>query len=192
MTEREERELIELCIEDNRNAQEKLYRLHADKMFSVCLYYAENRDEACDFLQEGFLMVFRKLEKFNFQGSFEGWIRRVIVNTALGHLRKKKRYREIIDEYEVNEASLVDLDVEIDSVPFQKVISLVNELPAKCSIVLKLFAIEGYTHPEIAEIMDISVGTSKSQLNRARTLLKESSIYMGASESLPAAFTSFL
>lgn len=174
MGEKEEQELIALCLEDNRQAQEKLYRFFADKMFTVCLYYADDRDEACDFLQEGFLTVFRKLDKYNFEGSFEGWIRRIIVNTALGNIRKKKRYNEVIDEYKLNEDYASNHDVDFESIPFKKVISLVNDLPAKCSIVIKLFAIEGYTHNEISEIMGISVGTSKSQLNRARSLLKES------------------
>lgn len=172
MKENDEKELITRCLRNERTAQEKLYRRFADKMFSVCLYYAEDRDEACDFLQEGFLTVFRKLDQFNFEGSLEGWIRRIIVNTALSHLRKKKRYNEMVEEYEINVEQVSDTDVNLETIPFKKVITLVNQLPVKSALVLKLFAIEGYTHYEIAEIMGISVGTSKSQLNRARTLLK--------------------
>jgi RNA polymerase sigma-70 factor (ECF subfamily) len=166
-----ERDLISRCIADERAAQEQLYRLHSDKMYSVCMYYAENRDEASDFLQEGYITVFSKLHLFKFQGSLEGWIRRVIVNTALGHIRKKRRFVDMFDSVE----QLPDLSeetVEVEEVPTARIISLVNNLPTKAGLVIKLFAIEGYSHQEIAEILNITVGTSKSQLSRARTLLK--------------------
>lgn len=173
MGENEERELIGKCLQNDRSAQEKLYGMHCDKMYSVCMYYAVDRDEASDFLQEGYIKVFGKLHTYNFQGSFEGWIRRIVVNTALGHLRKKKN---LVDNYESVEqlpdlAENVDLDIE--ELPTAKVVGMVNELPKKASLVLKLFAIEGYTHQEISEILEITVGTSKSQLNRARFLLKK-------------------
>ena len=135
------------------------------------MYYAESRAEAADFLQDGFITVFGKLHLFKFQGSLEGWVRRIIVNTALSALRKKKRFNEMLDEVENMQDFSVETD-EIEHVPSAKVIDIVNQLPGKAAIVLKLFAIEGFTHKEIAEIMDISVGTSKSQLNRARALLK--------------------
>lgn len=167
------RELIGRCLENDRAAQEELYRMHADKMFAVCMYYAGDRDEAADFLQDGYIKVFRKLNTYNFQGSFEGWIRRIIVNTALGHIRKKKHLK--ISETAVeNLPEMVEVEeAELELIPKAKVIEMVNDLPEKASLVLKLFAIEGYTHPEIAEILGITIGTSKSQLNRARTLLKE-------------------
>ncbi len=174
MSSEEEKEIILNCLKNDRSSQEKLYRAHADKMYNVCLYYADDRHEARDFLQEGFLTVFRKLDQYKFDGSFEGWVRKVIVTTALGQLRKKKRYNEVVEDYRLSEIEN-DFEIEdLDTIPVKKVITMVNDLPGKCSIVLKLFAIEGYTHPEIAEIMGISIGTSKSQLNRARLLLKKS------------------
>lgn len=169
----DERALIEGCLNEDRESQEQLYRLFADKMFSVCLYYAEDRDEACDFLQDGYLTVFRKLDQYNFSGSLEGWIRRIIVNTALSHLRRKKKFNAIIEEVKYEEEYEQMDEVEMEQIPVKKIISMVNSLPGKCALVLKLYALEGYTHVEIAEIMDITVGTSKSQLNRARTLLKK-------------------
>lgn len=172
MAELNEEEILAGCLRGDRYSQEILYRRHADKMFSVCLYYADDRDEACDFLQEGFITVFTKLEQYSGNGSLEGWIRRVIVNTAIGHLRKKKRLFESVDDLQLADED-VDYFNEEAQVPFKKVVELVNQLPEKASLVLKLFAIEGYSHQEIAEQLGITVGTSKSQLNRARFLLKE-------------------
>ncbi|XOV67545.1 MAG: RNA polymerase sigma factor [Fluviicola sp.] len=155
-----------------REAQEALYRKFADKMFSVCKYYTDDRDEACDFLQDGFITVFRKLDRYNYDGSLEGWIRKIIVNTALQAIRKKKVYREHFDLIKIEQEDLhSEVDHDHDFNP-KEIIQWVNELPQKAGLILKLYAIEGYTHNEIAEILDVSVGTSKSQLNRARTLLK--------------------
>jgi RNA polymerase sigma-70 factor (ECF subfamily) len=141
-------------------------------MFKVCKYYAEDRDEACDFLQEGFITVFRKLEKYQATGSLEGWIRRIIVNAALQAIRKKKTFQEHYDLIRIEQEELHAEEEHDFSVNPQQVISWVNELPKKAGLILKLYAIEGYTHNEIAEILNVSVGTSKSQLNRARALLK--------------------
>ncbi|MBL4862817.1 MAG: sigma-70 family RNA polymerase sigma factor [Crocinitomicaceae bacterium] len=141
-------------------------------MFAVCKYYTEDRDEACDFLQEGFITVFRKLDKFNYDGSLEGWVRKIIVNTALQQIRKNKRFEEHYELIKIEQEDLIsddNLDTDVSS---GEIIRLVNELPKKAGIILKLYAIEGYTHAEIADILDVSIGTSKSQLNRARTLLK--------------------
>ena len=171
MTEEEEKILITRCLNSERSAQELLYKTYCNKMYTVCTYYAENRDEAADFLQEGFITVFGKLHMFKFKGSLEGWIRRIVVNTALTALRKKKRMLVVSDEFD-QIADFSEEEVEIQTVSKTKVIHLVNNLPSKAGLVLKLFAIEGYSHQEISEILDISVGTSKSQLSRARKLLK--------------------
>lgn len=155
-----------------REAQETLYRRFADKMFAVCKYYTDDRDEACDFLQEGFITVFRKLDRFKAQGSLEGWIRRIIVNTALQAIRKKKVYHEHYDLIKIEQEELYSAEEFNSEVNPKEIIQWVNELPKKAGLIMKLYAIEGFTHPEIAEMLDVSVGTSKSQLNRARTLLK--------------------
>ncbi len=148
-----------------------LYRKFADKMYNVSLTYTHDEDEACDILQEGFIKVFRNLQTFQSQGSLEGWIRKIIVNTALEFYRKKKREQENLDNYEI--FAETNIDGILDKINSEDIIKLVNQLPAKAAMVLKLFAIEGYNHKEIAEIMEISEGTSKSQLNRARFLFKE-------------------
>lgn len=163
--------LIEHCLKDERPYQEELYRRYADKMYSIALTYAVDEQEGCDILQESFIKVFRNLKKYNFDGSFEGWIRRIVVNTALEFCRKRKRYAEVI------------ADSKYDSIDYQSnvlndfrvadIIRLVNELPIKAGLVLKLYAIEGFSHKEIAEELGISLGTSKSQLNRARAMLAE-------------------
>lgn len=141
-------------------------------MFAVCKYYTDDRDEACDFLQDGFITVFRKLDRYKFDGSLEGWIRKVIVNTALQTLRRKKVFEMHFDLIKIEEEELQNVE-ETDYEPnHEEIIGWVNELPKKAGLIMKLYAIEGYTHPEISEILDISVGTSKSQLNRARALLK--------------------
>ena len=141
-------------------------------MFAVCKYYTEDKDEACDFLQEGFITVFRKLDKFKFDGSLEGWVRKIIVNTALQQIRKDKKFEEHYDLIKIEQEDLVVEESLDTNVSPGEIIKLVNELPKKAAAILKLYAIEGYTHAEIADILDVSIGTSKSQLNRARTLLK--------------------
>lgn len=171
MTEEQERILITRCLNEDRSAQEEFYKTHCDKMYTVCTYYADTRDEAADYLQEGFITVFSKLHTFKFQGSLEGWVRRIIVNTALSALRKKKRLLEVSDEFE-QIADFSEELIEVPTVSKTKVIELVNNLPLKAGLVLKLYAIEGYSHQEIAEILEINIGTSKSQLSRARKLLK--------------------
>ena len=173
MSDEQYRSLVERCLENDRSAQYEFYQLHSDKMYSICMYYAKDRQEASDFLQEGYLKVFKKLHTFTFSGSLEGWIRRIIVNTALSHIRKKRK--TLFNDMPIEEIpDVADVkDEEIEILPSAKVIEMVDELPEKSALVLKLFAIEGYTHHEIAELMDITVGTSKSQLSRARTLLKQ-------------------
>lgn len=140
-------------------------------MFNVSLTYTDDEDEACDILQEGFIKVFRNIHSFKLDGSFEGWVRRIIVNTALEFYRKKKRQKEVLEVYE----NFIEpkIDGILEKINMDYLIGLVNQLPSKAQMVLKLYAIEGYSHKEIAEQMEITEGTSKSQLNRARFLLKE-------------------
>ena len=166
-----EAELVRRCIANERQYQELLYRKYADHMYNVCLSYNDDEDAACDILQEGFIKVFRKLEQFNFESSLKGWVRRIIVNTALDHYRKQKRHEEKLEFY-TQVAVSQNLGTVLDQINAQDLIALVNELPSRAAIVLKLYAIEGYNHKEIAKKLDITEGTSKSQLHRARTLLK--------------------
>lgn len=168
-----EKELIERCIAEERKFQEILYRKHADKMYGIALTYSNDQDDACDILQDSFIRVFRNLDKFKFEGPLEAWIRKIVVNTSLQLYKKQKREKEVYEDFgHTVQKSVVDGILEkINAADMMK---MVNKLPEKAALVLKLFSIEGYGHQEIAELMGISVGTSKSQLNRARFLLKES------------------
>ncbi len=171
----EDQELVKGCLEDDRTAQEKLYRKYAPQMYAVCLNYASDRDQAMDFLQDGFIEVFRKINNYRAEGALGGWIRRLIIYKTIDALRKEKRYQEIIRLAE-QEQEVIPEEFELPNIKngTQRIRELVDELPGKAALVLKLYVLEGLTHQEIAEYLEISVGTSKSQLNRARTLLKAS------------------
>lgn len=163
--------LIEGCIKNNRDAQYKLYRLLSAKMFSVCLRYAKDREAAEDILQEGFVKVYNNIEKFRKEGSFEGWVRRIMVNTAVEYYRKNvKMYPVVSLEERVVE---VDYDTIGDDLEVADIMKLIDQLSHGYRTVFNLYAIEGYSHKEIAETLQISEGTSKSQLARARYLLMD-------------------
>lgn len=166
-----DQELVQYCLQNKRAYQEILYRRFADRMYNVALYYATEEGEAADILQEGFIQVFRKLKDYRYNGSLEGWIRKIVVRKALDFYRKKKRKEEVLEAH--GSALHQKIDDVLEKFKADELIRLVNSLPTKAAMVLKLYAIEGYAHKEIAEIMAISEGTSKSQLNRARALLKE-------------------
>jgi len=139
-------------------------------MFGLCLQYANNYDDACDILQDGFIKVFRKMDQFTGKGSFDGWIRRIMINTAL------ERYRSHLHLYPLTENTVIKDELVYDEV-FEKIsadelVKLVQRLPPRYRMVFNMYAIEGYTHKEIAETMGITVGTSKSNLSRARDILK--------------------
>jgi RNA polymerase sigma factor (sigma-70 family) len=166
-----EKELVEMALKGSRLHQEKLYRLYADDMYNVCLMYTNSEEDACDVLQDAYIRVFRYLKSFKFDSSLKTWIRRIIVNTAINHYRKQKRERDM--SLPLTENTDVMIDDVLQAMNAKDIVKLVNQLPTKAKMVLKLYAIEGYKHKEISDMMDISVGTSKSQLNRAKALLKE-------------------
>ena len=155
--------IIQGCLKGDRKSQERLYMLFAKRMFGLCLQYADNYDDASDIMQEGFIKVFSKLEQYKGKGSFEGWMRRIMINTAL------ERYRSHVHMY-----PLTDRVVKQDEMSYEEVlekltaadlIKLVQELPPRYRMVFNLYAIEGYSHKEIAEMMGITTGTSKSNLS---------------------------
>jgi len=167
---RDETSLIQACIKQNRAAQQKLYELHAPKMLGVCFRYASSREEAEDMLQEGFIRVFQKLDTFRFQGSFEGWLRRIIVNTAINIIRQYQnlKYECDIDSAQYTPAASGDV---IASMYTKEVIDMVRDLPNGYRTVLNLYAIEGYSHKEIADMLGINESSSRSQYTRAKALL---------------------
>jgi RNA polymerase sigma-70 factor (ECF subfamily) len=151
--------------------QYELYKHFAPKMFGVCLRYAGNSDEAEDVLQEGFIKIFKKIDSFRNEGSFEGWIRRIFVNTAIEHFRRKTYLQPITEKEEVS-VEATHLSV-LDSLAEKDIINLVQQLSPGYRTVFNMYVVEGYTHKQIGDILGISEGTSKSQLSRAKIILQD-------------------
>lgn len=162
-------QLINDCKQENRTAQENLYRLLSPKIFAVCLKYSRSYEEAQDNLQEGFLLIFEKIDKFQFKGSFEGWAKRVVINYILQQYRSKGVFEIVSENLPDNE--IVELDEENVSMDF--LTKIIQELPDRYRLVFNLYVIDDFSHKEIAELLSISVGTSKSNLARAKAILKE-------------------
>ena len=151
--------------------QEHLYKRFASKMYGVCLRYVANTDDANDILQEGFIKVYKNLDKFRREGSFEGWVRRIFVNTAIEQFRKKVKLYNVD---EVQENTIEDKELTaLDLLATKDIINIVNELSPGYKAVFNLHVIEGFSHKEIAEVLGITEGTSKSQLARAKGVLKK-------------------
>lgn len=161
-------QLINGCKKNDIKAQELLYRQYSPKMFSVCLKYSRNYAEAQDHLQDAFLLIFEKIHLFEFRGSFDGWIKRVVVNHVLQQYRNKS-FLSVIDEDVAEE-----VEVEInDEVSMEFLMKIIQELPDRYRLVFNLNVFENYSHQEIADALGITVGTSKSNLARAKMTLKE-------------------
>jgi RNA polymerase sigma factor (sigma-70 family) len=168
----EDLELLRGCLENDRRQQKQLYKKYFKAMFQICLSYSGDRVEAKDILQEAFIKVFTNLEKFNTENSLEGWIRRIVTNTAIDYFRKRKRlvfqdeFPDEPDEEERGSFTFQDLTTDI-------ILYYVKQLPDGARVVFNLFAVEGLPHKEIADRLGIAEGTSKSQYKRARNLLKK-------------------
>lgn len=167
-----EQELIERCIADERSYQELLYRKYATDMYKVALMYANNSADAADILQESFIKVFKSIHKFRFEGSLRGWIRRIVVHTAINAYNKRQRDLKVVVPMTENGEFDAPIDSIVGELEANDIIKLVNSLPQKAQQVLKLYAIEGYKHKEIAKLMGITEGTSKSQFSRAKKMLQ--------------------
>jgi len=164
--------IIEGCLNGNPKAQRALYEKYKVSMFRLCLRYANDRMEAEDILQEGFINVFRDLRQFNSSGALGGWIRRVIVNVALQHIRKKKRlFPTVALDYAMSETR--DVNAVLAQLNAEALTTMIQKLPPGYRAVFNMYAVEGYNHKEIAEQMEISVGTSKSQLSKAKAMLRQ-------------------
>lgn len=162
--------LIKNCINQDAQAQGQLYKQYASKLFSLCLKYSKNYAEAEDNLHDAFITVFSKIEQYNNKGSFEGWLKRIAINTSL------QRYREDVGVYDIiNEGNIEDVSVDIDddNVSIDFLLKIIQELPDRYRLVFNLYVLDGYSHVEISELINISTGTSKSNLARARLILKE-------------------
>lgn len=163
------RNILERCCESDRKAQQALYTIYAPTMYGICLRYYPNADIARDILQDGFVKVFENMASFRFEGSFEGWMRKIMVNTALEYHRRKTdgKVVEINGEYfGYEELDYLDAD-------YNTLLAIVAELPQQYRLVFNLYAIEGYSHAEIGSMLNISESTSKSNYSRARAILRE-------------------
>ncbi|GAB4253394.1 MAG: sigma-70 family RNA polymerase sigma factor [Vicingaceae bacterium] len=165
-------EIIEGCKQNNPKAQKKLFDAYSRKMMGVCLRYSKNEDDAQDVLQLGFIKVFEKIEMFNYSGSLEGWIRRIMINTALDFLRKNKYHDQNIEMDKVEYQLHYQQDM-MSKFSHQELLKLIQQLPTGFRTVFNLYAIEGYSHKEIGEMLGISENTSKSQYSRAKVHLQK-------------------
>ncbi|MEJ7737074.1 MAG: sigma-70 family RNA polymerase sigma factor [Chitinophagaceae bacterium] len=166
-----ETDLIRGCLGGDARMQEELYHRFAPKMYAVCLRYSNNTDDAQDLLQEGFIKIFKNLDRFRAEGSFEGWIRRVFVNTSIEHYRRKVN---LFSTSEREETMIEDGSWNaLDKLAEKDIIELVQELSPGYRTVFNMYVIEGYSHKEIGTLLNISDGTSKSQLARAKGILQK-------------------
>jgi RNA polymerase sigma factor (sigma-70 family) len=162
-------ELIIQCKKQDAKAQGELYKRYSGILFSICLRYSPNYVEAEDSLQDSFLTIFKKVDQFKGKGSFEGWIKRITVNTVLQKYRKKRVF-DIAREDQI--ADEIDVEVEDDGIPLDFLLKIIQELPDRYRLVFTMYVMDDYAHKEIAEMLGISDGTSKSNLARARMILK--------------------
>lgn len=168
----ENTKLVQSFLSGNPKSQKLFFERFTPTMFVICLRYMGNEDDAQDALQDGFIKVFLKLPDFKNEGSLEGWVRRIFVNTCLDNIRKKQKTKSNIEISEVTN-SVGFLDVELQNLELQELMSLIQSMPKGYKRVFSMFVIEGYSHKQIAEELGINENTSKSQFLRARSFLRE-------------------
>ncbi|MCB0760624.1 MAG: RNA polymerase sigma factor [Flavobacteriales bacterium] len=166
------REIIEGCKRKDRRYQDELYRKYSAMLFGLCLRYTKSREEAEDVLQEGLVKIYKSIGSYSMSNSFEGWMRRIVINTAITHYRKnlKHAYHEDITEMSHNSVSTPD-DFS-NEFSREELLNVINKLPDGYRIVFNMYVVEGYKHKEISEILGIDINTSKSQLSRAKKYLQ--------------------
>lgn len=164
--------MIQGCRENLASAQEAVYARYSPTMLGVCYRYAKNREDAEDMLQEGFIKVFSQIHQFKAEGSFEGWIRTIVVHTCINHLKKNKKFSESVSLVHAHGLKVQGYNIP-SILAAKQVVECIRLLPLGYRTVLNLYAIEGYSHKEIGNILDIEESTSRSQYTRARALLEE-------------------
>jgi len=162
-------QLINDCKKGNTKAQEQIYRILSPKLFAICLKYSRSYEEAQDNLQEGFLLLFSKIEQYKFKGSFEGWCKRIIINYILQQYRSQGIF-EIISEKTPDSETI---EIEEETISLEFLTQIIQELPDRYRLVFNLYVMDDYSHKEIAEMLSINIGTSKSNLARAKAILKQ-------------------
>lgn len=166
-------ELVKACIQNSQTAQVQLFKRFSRKMMGLCLRYADDSLEARDILQDGFIKVFNSLQTFQYAGSLEGWIRRIMVNTALDNYRRNRKRKYAVELDSEDAMELKEENAIAEEMTGEYLLRLVKALPEGYRLVFNMFAIEGYSHQEIADQLGISVNTSKSQYARARAYLQK-------------------
>ena len=164
--------MVQGCLDNVATAQEALYNQFSPRMLGVCYRFARNREDAEDMLQEGFIKVFSQIHQFTWQGAFEGWIRRIIVHTCINVLKKNKKFSDSVDLFHASSLYLNENNIP-SILQAKQVVECIRLLPIGYKTVLNLYAIEGYSHKEIASILDIEESTSRSQYTRAKSMLEE-------------------
>jgi len=163
------KQLIHKCKRRDIKAQSEIYHLFAGKMFALCLKYSKNKQGAEDNLQDAFITIFDKIDQYKFKGSFEGWMKRIVINTALQTYRQKN----VLNLIEDNLPDEVELEINEEDVSLDFLLNIIQELPERYRMVFNLYVLDGYSHKEISNLLGIAEGTSKSNLSRARLILKE-------------------
>ena len=166
-----EEEIIKGCLKGDKIAQKALYDKYSAKLFGVCLRYLKNIDEAEDALQDGFIRIYGNIDTYNFKGSFDGWIRRIIVNATINYHNYNLKHRFHVDYSEI-ENSEIETNLTNDVYSAEALLSLIRSLPEGYKQIFNLYEIDGYSHKEIAKMLGISINTSKSQLMKAKNMLK--------------------
>jgi RNA polymerase sigma factor (sigma-70 family) len=161
--------LIKKCKNRDVKSQSEIYHLFAGKLFALCLKYSKTREEAEDNLQEAFITIFKKIDQFKSKGSFEGWMKRIVINTALQTYRQKN----ILNLVEENYPEEVEIEINEEDISLEFLLKIIQELPERYRMVFNLYVLDGYSHKEISCLLGIAEGTSKSNLSRARLILKE-------------------
>jgi len=162
-------ELIDKCKKGDRKAQEQLYRQYSNILFGICLKYSRNKTEAEDSLHDSFMTIYEKIGQYKSKGSFEGWIKRITINTVLQKYRKEEYLKVVSDNVEEE----VEVESGYTNIGLQTLLKYIQELPNKYRMTFNLYVLDGYSHKEISSILGTSTGTSKSNLARARMILKE-------------------
>lgn len=162
-------QLIASCKKNCPKAQEQVYQLFSKKLFAVCLLYSSNYADAQDNLQDGFLIIFNKIHQFNGSGSFEGWAKRIMINTALQKFKNVRFMERVDDSIPIAD----EVEIEDENIPLGHLLQMIQELPDQYRLVFSLYVLDDYSHKEIAEMLKISTGTTKSNLARARAILKQ-------------------
>jgi RNA polymerase sigma factor (sigma-70 family) len=164
-------ELIKGCISNNQECIRKIYAMYSKKMYTLCVRYITDSEEARDVMQEGFIKVFEKIKSYSFKGSFEGWIRRIMIYTSIDHLRNKVSFQSLSECNSME--SEFDYNHILDDITSKEIFDMIQGLTTQCRTVFNLFAIEGYSHKEIAQLLGITEGASKANYFRARSVLRE-------------------